>query len=126
MARLTKWYLKNRLPDIDYIDNTFADDIVDFKVRGHKIIGVHGHKDKPAKVIDNLSMLTHDHYNLVLTAHLHHFSAEEKNSTLCISNSSLMGTDQFAQNLRLDSKPSQNLIIVSDDNVAKEIVRILV
>ncbi len=126
LARLTKWYLKERLPEVDYLDNTFSDDIVDFEVCGHKIIGVHGHKDKPAKVIDNLSLLTHQHYDLVLTAHLHHFSAEEKNETLCISNSSLMGTDQFAQDLRLNSDPSQNLIIVSEDNVAKEIIRILV
>ena len=113
------------MPGIDYIENTYGDDIIDFELKGHKIIGVHGHKDKPTKVIDNLSMLTHNHYDLVLTAHLHHFSAEEKNDTLCISNSSLMGTDQFAQDLRMDSKPSQNLIIVSNDNVAKEIVRIL-
>lgn len=126
LARLTKWYLKERLPEVDYIDNTFGDDIVDFEVCGHKVIGVHGHKDKPSKVIDNLSLLTHQHYDLVLTAHLHHFSAEEKNETLCISNSSLMGTDQFAQDLRLNSDPSQNLIIVSEDNVAKEIIRILV
>ena len=125
LARLTKWYLKERLPGIDYIENTYGDDIIDFELKGHKIIGVHGHKDKPTKIIDNLSMLTHNHYDLVLTAHLHHFSAEEKNDTLCISNSSLMGTDQFAQDLRMDSKPSQNLIIVSNDNVAKEIVRIL-
>ena len=126
LARLTKWYLKERLPEVDYIENTFGDDIVDFEVCGHKIIGVHGHKDKPSKVIDNLSLLTHQHYDLVLTAHLHHFSAEEKNETLCISNSSLMGTDQFAQDLRLNSDPSQNLIIVSEDNIAKEIIRILV
>lgn len=126
LARLTKWYLQVRLPEVDYIDNIFGDDIVYFEVCGHKIIGVHGHKDKPSKVIDNLSLLTHQHYDLVLTAHLHHFSAEEKNETLCISNSSLMGTDQFAQDLRLNSDPSQNLIIVSEDNVAKEIIRILV
>lgn len=126
LARLTKWYLKERLPEVDYIDNTYGDDVVDFEVMGHKVIGVHGHKDKPTKVIDGLSMLTHNHYDLVLTAHLHHFSADEKNDTLCISNASLMGTDQYAQDLRLSSQPSQNLIIVTKDCVAQEIIRILV
>ena len=33
--------------EIDYIDNTYGDDVVDFEVMGHKIVGVHGHKDKP-------------------------------------------------------------------------------
>ena len=55
-------------------------------------------------------------YDLILSAHLHHFSADEKNETILISNASLMGTDDYAQSLRLNSKPSQNLIILGEDN----------
>ncbi len=127
LARITTWYLKDRLADNSNITihgNTFGDDIITFEVLGHKIIAVHGHKDKPTKVIDNLSMMTQQHYDLVLTAHLHHFSAEEKNETVLISNSSLMGTDDYAEKLRLSSKPSQNLIIVSKENAAKCIYKI--
>ena len=130
LTRITNWYLKLRLnPEVlkalekDYgkikisiHDNTFGDDIITFKVFNHNVIAVHGHRDKPEKVIDSLSMMTQQHYDLVLTAHLHHFSAEEKNETVLISNSSLMGTDDYAQQLRLSSKPSHNLIIVSKEN----------
>ena len=61
-------------------------------------------------------MMTKIHYDLILSAHLHHFSADEKNETILISNASLMGTDDYAQSLRLNSKPSQNLIILGEDN----------
>ena len=63
---------------------------------------------------------------ILLTAHRHHFSADESNECLVVSNGSLMGTDSYAANLRLSSKPTQNLIIVSEDNVAQSIYRIIV
>ena len=138
LTRITNWYLKLRLDPkvlkaleedygeikISIHDNTFGDDIITFKVFNHNVIAVHGHRDKPEKVIDNLSMMTQQHYDLVLTAHLHHFSAEEKNETVLISNSSLMGTDDYAQQLRLTSKPSQNLIIVSTENPVECVYKI--
>ena len=37
-------------------------------------------------------------------------------NNLLISNSSLMGTDDYAQSLRLTAKPSQNLIILGKNN----------
>ena len=35
-------------------------------------------------------------YDLILTAHMHHFSSEEQNETMRISNGSLMGTGDCA------------------------------
>ena len=96
------------------------------KLSAQQKISIDGDKDKPSTVIDNLTMMTHKHYDLVLTAHLHHFSCDEKNETVVVSNGSLMGTDAYAEKLRLSSKPSQNLIIVSEDNVVDEIHRIVV
>lgn len=121
LTRITRWYLEERLKDNDRIDihtnNMYGDDIITFTNNfGHEIAGVHGHKDNPTKVIDNLSMMTKKHYDLILSSHLHHFSANEKNETVLISNSSLMGTDEYAQSLRLTSKPSQNLIIMTSEN----------
>lgn len=121
LTRITRWYLEERLKDNERIyintNNTFGDDIIAFtNGYGHEIAGVHGHKDNPIKVIDNISMMTKKHYDLILSSHLHHFSADEKNETVLISNSSLMGTDEYAQSLRLTSKPSQNLIIMTKEN----------
>ena len=119
-------YLKTRLPNIAYIDNIYSDDIVTFEVLGHKVCGVHGHKDKQKSIINNLTTLTQQHFDMILSAHMHHFSADEQNDTLLISNSSLMGTDDYALSLRLNGSPSQNLIIVTKEYVAKEILRIVV
>lgn len=127
LVRITPWYLKARLnsDNIHIHDNKFGEDIISFKCLGYDIVGVHGDNDKPLKVVDNLTLLTHKHYDLVLTAHLHHFGGDEKNQTLVISNGSLMGTDSYAEKLRLSSRPSQNLIVVTKDSVADSIHRIL-
>ena len=114
LARLTSWYLKQRLKDNENIvinENKFSDDIITFNVFSHKVLGVHGDKDTPSNIIEKLSMLAQEHYDLVLAAHYHHFQCDERNNTLLVGNGSLMGTDDFAKNLRLSSKPSQNLII---------------
>ena len=128
MVRIITWYLKERLRDNKRVvindANHFGRDIVAFNVLGHNVIGVHGDKEKPQHLVEALSLLTKGHYDLVLTAHMHHFSADEKNETLVIANASLMGTDEYAKDLRLNSKPSQNLIIVSDNNVMETLYRI--
>ena len=98
--------------------------MITFNVFSHKILGVHGDKDKPSTVIEKLSMLSQTHYDLVLTAHYHHFQCDERNNTLLVGNGSLMGTDSFAQKLRLSSKPSQNLIICTPKNVCYAIYKI--
>ena len=128
LARITKWYLKCRLGDNDMVwivDNDFGNDIICFDVRGHRVVGVHGDKDSPSKVVDNLTLMTKENFDLVLTAHFHHFSCDEKNQTVVVSNGSLMGTDEYAKNLRLSAHASQNFIVVSDDCVVDSIHRIV-
>lgn len=129
LSRIIPWFLAYRLKDIQNIEvnvsNTYGDDIINYECRGFKIAGVHGDKDAPGRVVSNISLMTQEHYDMIVTSHLHHFSADEQNETLVISNGSLMGTDTYAKNLRLNSKPSQNLIIVSDDCVCEKLYRIV-
>lgn len=127
MVRIIPWYLKSRLKDnknIDIIDNEYADDIISFETLGHSVVAVHGHKDKLDKVIDNMTHMTRQRNELILTGHFHHFSADENHECLRLSNGSLMGVDQYANDLRLTSKPSQNMIIVSKEDVAEAIYKI--
>lgn len=129
LSRFTAWYLKERLKEFDNVtifdNNKFAPDIINFDVLGHKVIAVHGDKDKPSQIIQNLSLMTHEHYDLVLTSHRHHFSADEVNQTLLLSNGSIMGMDEYAEKLRLNAYPSQNLIIVSKENIMDTFYRIV-
>lgn len=128
LTRIIPWYLKERLRDNERVsvkENTFGFDLITFECKGHKIIACHGDKD-PIKNIDHLSMMTEQHYDMLLTAHLHHWQGDEKNRTVALGNGTLMGTDSYAQKLRLSSTPSQNLIIVTKENVTEAIHRILV
>lgn len=129
LARIIPWHLKYRLQDkdVNVNINSISSDIITFTCLDGKytVGGVHGHKDKPLKVVDNLTLMTKISFDLILTAHLHHFSCDEKNETLVVSNGSLMGTDTYAMDLRLTSRPSQNIILVNEFTVADDIHRVL-
>ncbi len=129
LVRIVPWYLITRLKGypVTICENEFSDDIITFKVLNgkYKVAGVHGHKDKPGRVVEGLTLMTKNHYDMILTAHLHHFSGDEKNESLVISNGSLMGTDAYAKDLRLCARASQNIILVNDKSVADYIHRIV-
>lgn len=128
LARITDWYLKMRLadnPNVVFKSNKFGPEIITFNCKGHNIAAVHGDNDTPTAASSSIARLTRSAYDLVLMAHRHHFAADELNETLVVSNSSLMGTDAYAFKLRLSAIPSQNLVIVSEDNVTESIHRIV-
>jgi len=128
LVRITNWFLKERLSKNSKIkihdNNEYSTDIVSFKVNGFNVVAVHGDKDNPKQAIDRLTTFTGKHIDLVCTAHYHHFSCEEQNRTMLVSNGALMGTDDYAIDLRLDSKPSQTLIVSDHYDVCKHICKL--
>lgn len=124
LCRITDWYLKERVPNIAIYDNKYGLDIANFRIFDFNVLATHGDKDKPGSIINKLSLYTKTHYDLICSAHYHHFSYNEDNDTILIGNGSLMGTDQLAHDLRLNNKASQTLIICSKDNVVDSIHKI--
>lgn len=129
LVRIIPWYLKERFKHEDRLTihtNEYSDDIITFTVLDglYNVGAVHGHKDKPQQVIKNLTLMTKENFDLILTAHLHHFAGDETNRTIQLSNGSLMGTDSYAKDLRLDSQPSQNIIVATRDSVCDYIRRV--
>lgn len=130
LCRITDWYMEKRLEDaikqnrLTIEKNEYGPDMTTFKIYNHKIIGVHGDKDKQKTIISKLNNFTQGHQDLILSAHMHHFSADESNETELYCNGSLMGTDDYANDLRLNSKPSQLLIVADAENVSKVIYKI--
>ena len=127
LCRITDWYLKERLSNtyrIHIHDNEYGPDIANFQIFNYNILATHGDKDKPNNIINKLSLYTQTHYDLICSAHYHHFSYNEDNDTILISNGSLMGTDQFAHDLRLNNKASQTFIVCSDTNIVDSIHKI--
>ena len=124
LCRITDWYVKERCKNIEFENNIYGDDIATFNVLGHNVAAAHGDKDKPSNIIKNLTLHTRQPYDLMLSAHRHHFSADEENECVLVCNGSIMGTDDFAQSLRLNSKPSQTLIIATPENAVDTIYKI--
>ena len=123
-ARIIDWYLEERLCNNTHIKfhrNEFGDDLCTFEMFGYKIAAVHGDKDKTNRLITNLNLYTQNHLDLILSAHLHHFSADESNETLRLCNGSLMGCDDYSSDLRLNSKPSQLFIVSTPLNIVDSI-----
>ena len=129
LARIITWYLKERCKDLSNVKinfNEYSDDIVSFRTHdGWNIVGVHGDLDTQKAVIKNMRGMLKERPDLVCTAHLHHFSANEENECVMISNPSLMGTDGFAESKRLTSSPAQTLIITNSETPTYAIHRIV-
>lgn len=128
LARITTWFLKERLknnPNIEIHDNYLDEDIMSFDILNHSILGVHGDDDKQKTIIPSLISFTEENAELIISAHMHHFSADEECGTIVCCNGSLMGTDDYAFRMRKHSKPSQNLIFITKDNVFDSFNRII-
>ena len=128
LARLIPWYLKERLKDntcIEIRENKYGADIITCSVAGHNVIGVHGDNDHPTYALERLSLMTHEHYDMLCTAHRHHLQLEEQHQSMVVSNASLMGVDRYSEKLRLTSDPSQTFIIATPENVCECIYRIV-
>ncbi len=128
LSRITDWYLRERLsnnPNVIFHKNVYGPDIITFTCKGHNIAAAHGDLDSPTAAATSIARLTRDTYDMVILAHRHHFAADELNQTVVIQNGSLMGVDSYSFKLRLSADPSQNLIIVSEDNVTESIHRIV-
>ena len=125
-ARIIDWYLQERLKDninITFCESTM-EDIATFNVYNHVVVAVHGDKDPQKGIVDRLNSYLQQHIDLIISAHMHHFSADENNFTEFYCNGSLIGQDQYASSLRLNSKPSQLMFISTPENVSEVIYKI--
>lgn len=126
-SRIIDWYLKERLinnKNIKFFENYLGDDIASFKVYDYQVVAVHGDRDPQKGIVDKLNSYLQTHVDLIISAHMHHFSADENNFTEFYCNGSLIGQDQFAADLRLLSKPSQLMFICTPENVSSVLYKI--
>ena len=114
---LIPWYLKARMEGIKNVkfhENEIDEEIICADVRGKKCFGVHGHRDKMDKAVQNLALLTKFIPDYVFMGHYHHAQEEDIDGTDVIVNGSLCGTDEYAMNLRRTANVSQKFMIFDD------------
>lgn len=111
------WYVRARIGDdqnIEIHNNTVDEEIVTAQIAGCNVFAVHGHKDRPGKAVQNLSLMLRQFPDLVLLGHFHAAAEQDVQGADVVVNGSLCGTDDYAMQLRRTSKPAQKLLIMGD------------
>lgn len=110
-------YLKAALQNqvnVWFHQNTIDDEICDFRVRGHYVMGVHGDKDSIPAVVDNMKKVSGCTPDIIVMAHRHTNALTTINDTKIVQNGCLSGTDNYAVSKRLINRPEQTVFIVSE------------
>ena len=102
-------------PSITFYENDMNDEIIRANICGRTVIGIHGHKDKPAMAYKNLSTFLRIFPDYIVAGHYHRASELEENGCEIVVNGSLCGTDDYAVNVRKNSRPSQKLMIFTPE-----------
>lgn len=114
-----KWYLQSRFKgaqNIYIMDNDINEEIGSIEIYGKNYGFTHGHRDKISEVVQNLSLMTKKFYDAIFVGHCHHYEATEIHGTYVFMSGTLSGTDEYANNLRKTSNPSQNLYILNPED----------
>lgn len=115
---LILWFLKARLANLDGIticENKMDDEIIITDICGQTCLAVHGHKDKPARSLQNLALLLKIFPDYIFMGHFHSNAERDIQGAEVIVNGSLCGTDDYAMSLRRTSIPSQKFMVFNSD-----------
>lgn len=117
LERIVPWWLKQRLkinPRINIIDSEFYEFIY-FNVCGYNIVATHGDLDQFKQLGLTINSLFSKKYGKTIdytfSGDKHHLESFEQFGIESTLVGSLCGTDEFANNKRLYSKPVQTLCI---------------
>jgi hypothetical protein len=112
------WFMSERLrhiPNVEFMQNVYDPDIIVADVLGHRIVGIHGDKDSPSNVAQNLSLMLGEVPTAFVCAHYHHnWEKEQTGGIDVIVNPSFCGADQYSIEKRKTSKPAQKLLIYNE------------
>lgn len=111
-----KEFIKDRikkLPNVTFIDNHIDSGMTVLKICDCTVVGVHGDKDSFKTAIPRLTSMLKTNIDYVCMAHYHNCKEDTEGESELIVNGSFSGTDDYAKNLRLHSKPMQKFMIFS-------------
>ena len=120
MDVLLPFYLKARLQNIENIsicDNNIEPEIAMFNIRGNNVFAAHGHKDNPASVVQNFTMMFRIKPDIVLLGHRHTNGLTTVYDTKVIESGCVSGSDQFATSIRKVNRPEQTVSVIGDNGL---------
>lgn len=120
MDILLPFYLKARMQNVKNIticDNTIEPEIAMFNIRGNNVFAAHGHKDNPASVVQNFTMMFRIKPDIVLLGHRHTNGLTTVYDTKVIESGCVSGSDQFATSIRKVNRPEQTVSVIGDNGL---------
>lgn len=120
MDVLLPFYLKAKLQNINNIDiceNNIDPEISMFNIRGNNVFASHGHKDNPASVVQNFTMMFGIKPDIVLLGHRHLNGLTTVYNTKVIESGCCSGTSQYAMSIRKTNRPEQTVSVVGHDGL---------
>ncbi len=120
MDVLLPFYLKARLQNIKNIsicDNNIEPEIAMFNIRGNNVFAAHGHKDNPANVVQNFTLMFGIKPDILLLGHRHTNGLTTVYDTKIIESGSVSGTDAYAMSIRKVSKPEQTVSVIGGNGL---------
>lgn len=103
--------------NIKFNINNIEESIAMFNVRNNVVMASHGDKDSPSNVVQKFTLLFGIRPSLVYLGHRHTNGLTTVYNTKVIESGTLSGTDNYALNLRLHSKPSQTISVITEDGL---------
>lgn len=120
MDVLLPFYLKARLQNVDNVsicDNTIEPEIAMFNIRGNNVFSAHGHKDSPANVVQNFTMMFRIKPDIVLLGHRHTNGLTTVYDTKVIESGSVSGADQYSTSIRKVNRPEQTVSVIGNNGL---------
>lgn len=96
--------------NVKFVENIVDDQWIIADICGHLVIGTHGDRDKIRKAPANITMMYDKPYKIFI-GHQHHVESWTQHSVEIKMVGCMCGVETHAKDLRLTSKPSQNLCI---------------
>lgn len=103
--------------NITFNTNNIEESIAMFNVRNNVVMASHGDKDAPSNVVQKFTLLFGMRPALVYLGHRHTNGMTTVYNTKVIESGTLSGTDNYALDLRLHSKPSQTISVITKDGL---------
>ena len=103
--------------NITFNRNTIEESIAMFNVRNNVVMSSHGDKDSPVNVVQKFTLLFGVRPALVYLGHRHTNGLTTVYNTKVVESGTLSGTDNFALDLRLHSKPSQTISVITENGL---------
>lgn len=91
--------------------------MIEVDIKNEKFLLAHGNLDSGNGIVNKLPQFLGYVPSVVLTGHLHRESIRDYGITTHITSGALCGSDDYATSLRLAGKPSQKILIITDDGI---------